>query len=457
MRSAFCFIAAVVTCAGLDSKAEAHFLFIHIGPPAEAGRSAEVYFSEQAQAGDPTFIDKIAHTKLWAHKSPGEFQPLKVQKATDRLRAYLPVSGSVSVIGECEYGVLKREVPFLLRYYPKAIAGKPDELNRLRPRDGSPLEIMATVDADQITLVALRNGEPIPDAVFTTVDADLVNEEISAGPDGRATWKPPSNGRYSIYTRYVTKKSGELNGKKYDEIREFATIAFAWPLDRRGPDAEAVALFEEALAARAQWSGFPGFTAPIAGDIDGRQFSGSVKIDSDGGVTLDSNDTPIEAWVKDQLESIAMHRIASSQGDASAAAKPVLRFADDRHDHPLGRLLIFEGGSFASSYRVKDKQVMVVNRNMGRQNMTITVLDNDRNVEGKFLPRSYTVQFWDATTGELRRTDTIQDRWRRVGSWDLPISHIVNSATETGLSVRSLILSKHELNNRTEPRQSEAK
>jgi hypothetical protein len=161
--------------------------------------------------------------------------------------------------------------------------------------------------------------------------------------------------------------------------------------------------------------------------------------------------------VKDQLESIAMHRIASSQGDASAAAKPVLRFADDRHDHPLGRLLIFEGGSFASSYRVKDKQVMVVNRNMGRQNMTITVLDNDRNVEGKFLPRSYTVQFWDATTGELRRTDTIQDRWRRVGSWDLPISHIVNSATETGLSVRSLILSKHELNNRTEPRQSEAK
>ena len=50
-------------------EARAHFLFIHIGPQAEAGRSAEVYFSEQAQAGDPTFIDKIAHTQLWVQKT----------------------------------------------------------------------------------------------------------------------------------------------------------------------------------------------------------------------------------------------------------------------------------------------------------------------------------------------------------------------------------------------------
>src|SRR5207244_444661 len=30
-----------------------------------AGRMAEVYFSEQAEAGDPRFILKIAHTQLW--------------------------------------------------------------------------------------------------------------------------------------------------------------------------------------------------------------------------------------------------------------------------------------------------------------------------------------------------------------------------------------------------------
>jgi hypothetical protein len=107
--------------------------------------------------------------------------------------------------------------------------------------------------------------------------------------------------------------------------------------------------------------------------------------------------------------------------------------------------LVFEGGRFASSYRVKDKQILVVNRHLGRLNMTITVLDNERNRDGGFLPRSYTVQFWDAATGELRRTETVQERWQRLGSWDLPTLHTVTTASETGLSVRSFTLSKHQL------------
>src|SRR5262249_24176298 len=127
--------------------------------------------------------------------------------------------------------------------------------------------------------------------------------------------------------------------------------------------------------------------------------------------------------------------------------KPVLRFAETetRADHPFGRLLIFDGGKFASSYRVKDKQILVVNRNMGKENMTITVLENDKNAEGLFLPRGYTVQYWDAATGELRRTETIQDRWQRLGNWDLPAVQTVTTASGAGFSVRGFTLSKHEL------------
>ena len=36
-----------------SASSEAHFLFIQIGPHAEAGRSVEVYFSDRATAGDP--------------------------------------------------------------------------------------------------------------------------------------------------------------------------------------------------------------------------------------------------------------------------------------------------------------------------------------------------------------------------------------------------------------------
>src|SRR4051812_45094133 len=165
-RLAWALIVAACGLAGAGAEARAHFLFVRIDPMAEGGRWAEVYFSEQAEAGDPKFVDKIASTQLWvqAAATPGQFQPLTVHKGTDRLRAALPVSGSVAVIGACEYGVLARpkQTPFLLRHYPKALAGRPDELNRLLPREAVPLEIRPTIEGATIKLVVLRQGRPIP-------------------------------------------------------------------------------------------------------------------------------------------------------------------------------------------------------------------------------------------------------------------------------------------------------
>src|ERR1700675_825436 len=105
------------------APARAHFLFVRILLASEGGRAAEVYFSEKADAGDPRFIDKVAATQLWAQTEPGTFRPLAVTKGADRLRAPLPIAGSLSVIGVLDYGVLARPLatPFLLRHYPKAV------------------------------------------------------------------------------------------------------------------------------------------------------------------------------------------------------------------------------------------------------------------------------------------------------------------------------------------------
>jgi hypothetical protein len=430
------------------SSARAHFLFIHIGPPAEAGRAVEVYFSEQAEAGDPRFIEKIAHTRLWMQTASGQLQEVKTHKGADRLRAYLPAAGSVVVAGSCEYGVLARpeQTPFLLRYYPKAIAGKPADLKRLQPCGKTPVEIVATVEGDRLKLAALQTGKPIPRATFHTVDAQLANEEVIADSTGTAVWTPKTPGRYSVYTRVLTKVNGESGKQKYEEIREFATLAFSWPLDPKGADKEAVARFQEALAARAMWKSFPGFRARLSGEVDGRSIIGTLTVASSGAVEIKSDESAVQSWVKDQLESLAMHRGAgeTARGSAQEPA-PVLRYGEEREDHPLGRLLIFDSGRFASSYRVKDKQILVVNRFTDKQNFTITVLDNERNREGKFLPRSYVVHYWDAATGALRRTEAIQDRWQRVGEWDLPTRHTVTTATDGGLSVREFTLTEHQV------------
>ncbi|MFO0950192.1 MAG: DUF3386 family protein [Isosphaeraceae bacterium] len=447
---------AAAGCLAVQGEARAHFLFVRVNPMAEGGRSAEVFFSEQAEAGDPTFVEKIAGTELYVQTAarPGTFEPLAVAKANDRLRAVVPAGGSLGVVGVCNYGVLARpgQTPFLLRYYPKALAGKPDELNTLKRMDApvpsgkNPvlLEVMAAFEAGRVRFTALREGKPVPGLKFTTVDSDLSNTETTAGPDGVASWTPPKPGRYSVYVRETLKTPGEHNGKHYDEIREFATLAFTWPVDRTDSDPEAVSLFEQAVAKRAVWSDFNGFRAEVAGELDGRAYSGKVTVSADGTVKAEVDDASAKAWVEDQLASMTMHRLPEAGRDSSKEkTRPVLRFADGQEDHPLGRLLTFQGGRFASSYRVRDGEITVVNRHIGTQNMSITVLDNTPNAEGKSLPHSYLVQYWDAKTGRLNRVETFQQRWTRVGKLDLPTSHLVTAAGDSGLSVRSLTLSGH--------------
>jgi hypothetical protein len=435
---------AILISLACSTAADAHFLFLRLLPAAEGGRFAEVYFSDDAQAGDPRFIDKIANTKLWQQVKPGQFELLHVRQTTDRLRALVPSSGATSVIGECTYGVLARpkQAAFLLRHYPKAVEGRPEEIAALLPKKEIPFEIVMHAIGDELEFTALRQGKPIADAAFVTVGLDLKGHKFAANKDGKARWKPSTPGYFAVYTSQTLKQAGTHDGTKYDEIRAFATLAFPWPLHREGADAAAVKLFQDAIAARASWKNFPGFRADVSANADGRVWKGSVSVSAKGDVEIDMSDDVVTPWVNEQLESMAMHRI-----DRPASKAPVMRFADQERAHPLGRLLTFEGGQFASSYRVKEEQLIVVNRLLGKGNMTITVLENELNADKKYLPRSYTVQYWHNQSGDLQRSETVQNRWTRVGGWDLPAHLSVLTASPAGYSVKTMLLSTHRLMN----------
>ena len=129
-------IGALVAALFAAAEARGHFLYIRVGPQAEAGRWADVYFSDRLEPGDPRFIARIAGTRLWVQARPGEFHEVPVHAVADRLRSPLPTDRSFVVIGQCEYGVVARprEKAFLLRHYPKAVVGVAEEVNRMRPR-----------------------------------------------------------------------------------------------------------------------------------------------------------------------------------------------------------------------------------------------------------------------------------------------------------------------------------
>src|SRR5262245_17129335 len=307
-------IASLFFCTA--NSAHAHFLFVRIQPPAEAGRFAEVFFSDVADAGDPRFIEKIAGTRLWLQAKPGSFEELQVHKTLDRLRAAVPASGSFAVVGQCTYGVLARakQPAFLLRHYPKAIAGNPDAIAALLPKPEIPFEILARPDAKGFEFVALRHGKPIANAKFTAVAVNLQNYEFSADAQGKALWQPPAAGAYAVYTGQTLKEADVYKGKKYDEIREFTTIAFTWPLECAGADEEAVKLFQEATAARASWKSFPGFSALVNASVDGRTWKGTATLSAKGDVDLATDDEVVAPWVQEQLESLVLHRLYRAPG-----------------------------------------------------------------------------------------------------------------------------------------------
>jgi hypothetical protein len=224
--------------------------------------------------------------------------------------------------------------------------------------------------------------------------------------------------------------------------------------DKGRADPAATKLLADARAARAGWDKFPGLRAKLEVNIDGKVSRGTVEIDSKGKVTVSVEDATAAAWAKGQLASLAGHRL-----DNSAALDSPCAFLDDNKDHPLGRAIRVLDDEFHSSYRVRDRQITVVNRQMKDSRFTITVTENRLNAEKKYLPVSYVVNSWDLKTQALTSSATYHHTWERVGGFDLPATLTVVTATpgaakegaadlrlpEGGQVARSLKLSGHEL------------
>lgn len=210
--------------------------------------------------------------------------------------------------------------------------------------------------------------------------------------------------------------------------------------DRPAADPAATKLLTDARAARAVWKDFPGFTADLQVNVEGKAIEGRVSVSSGGDVTLHLPDDEHARWARGALASVVGHRL-----DNGGAATPCA-FADDNADHPLGRAVRVLSDEFHSSYRIRDRQVIVVNREMKDARFSITVMENVENKEGKFLPVCFVVNTWDPKTNALTGSETHHQTWKRVGAFDLPESVLVVKATADGKQeARSLKLSNLQL------------
>lgn len=226
-------------------------------------------------------------------------------------------------------------------------------------------------------------------------------------------------------------------------------LACAAPLEAqqkaggKGADPAATKLLRDARGARASWDKFPGFHADLEHNHNGQTVKGRVDVSADGKVKVDLPDAAAKAWAQRQLQSVVDHRL-----DSSADRDTPCAFADDTPHHPLGRAIKVLNDELHSSYRIRDREIIEVNRTMKGGRFTITVLENRLTPEKKYLPAAYVVNTWGGEA--LRSSMAFHQTWQRVGTLDLPRTILVVTATGAegaggGVDARTLTLSNHKL------------
>ncbi|GIW81957.1 MAG: hypothetical protein KatS3mg105_3764 [Gemmatales bacterium] len=413
---------------------QAHFIWV---VPGADSRHLAVIFSERPDIQKAEFADKIANVEVHDTAATAETASLAKTKSGQAWLVEIP-SPDATLSASLTYGVLKRgEQPaFLLKYYARTgLTSKRDA--RLA------LDIVATNKEGEFRV--LWQGKPLANAqVNAYVPAQRTPERRITDERGMFALDTSPAGLYGIRVRHVEENQGTFSGEAYKHIRHYTTLTFSQGKAEKGEakrteDPAASKLLAEARSARAVWEKFPGFSADIEVNFDGVISRGRAFVHANGDVEIRDLDPDKARWARRIVGSLAGHRLSRPASRNTPCA-----FADEQQDHPLGRAIVVLNDELHSSYRIKDRQIVEVNRTMGNRRFTITVLENKKNDEGRFLPAHYIVSYWDAKTGQLISTSASTQTWRRLSGFDLPLSCRVVTADEK-IMTRTLTFSNHQL------------
>jgi hypothetical protein len=137
-----------------------------------------------------------------------------------------------------------------------------------------------------------------------------------------------------------------------------------------------------------------------------------------------------------------MHRGPRSFEESDGKYKLV--FGDDG-THPLGRKLVMGGDGMSSFYRIKDGRIQQINRQTPRFSFSINIEESQKNKDGKFLTRKYSVFYFNPETKGLKDVESYTDEYTRVGEADLPEVRRIINCEEGAISVSTMTLSNHKL------------
>lgn len=211
----------VLALCSVTSLAQAHFVYLI---PHADGKSVQLVFSDKLAPDKSVPIAKVAATKV-TQRHGGKDSVLKTETVGNALQANLAGDGLKVLFGHTDYGVVQKgeSKPFRLHYHPKAIIGDAFAKDATIGKE-APIEIVPVRDEKRVKFLVLADGKPLADAeVFVRKPNAEANETVKTDAKG-FTPAFTEAGRYGVVARLLIVKQGEHNGKKYDEIRHYATL-----------------------------------------------------------------------------------------------------------------------------------------------------------------------------------------------------------------------------------------
>jgi uncharacterized GH25 family protein len=222
-RFVFRFLLALVAVLGALTTAHAHFVFIV--PDVKNPAKVLVVFSDDLDVDDNIPASRLRGLKLTGRFEGGKEAPVECKEGKSCLKGELGLVNPQCVFGTHTLGVMQKGEgkPYLLTYHPKAVFAGADPKHMTLGEKVAPVELVPFVAGSEVKFQFLAAGKPVAEVEVTVIKPDGAKEKLKTDKDG-FTSAVPAKGQYGAWARHFESKSGEHNGKAYEEIRHYATL-----------------------------------------------------------------------------------------------------------------------------------------------------------------------------------------------------------------------------------------
>lgn len=183
-------------------------------------------------------------------------------------------------------------------------------------------------------------------------------------------------------------------------------------------------LFRAAYENRYTWdSDFPGYAADVELRQAGERHTGKIRVNPDLSVEItDIGDEAVQESLYTQMRDVITHRKYTPFDKAHGSNT----FTLGKLDQSGSQEIVVEGDAMGSNYCIRDNQISLVSRVMGRMAFIIHHKQSLETGSG-YISSNYSAVFRNPKTNEIIRQMEFEDTYEPVGSYYVMTRQVVRT------------------------------